>query len=94
MSTMNAKLHGSPRIGRPPDVARAATRAWFSEWSERTFSSYWMAQKRLLLIGGTELFVDVLRRCTRPNGSISVAKLSEWAEGIAAARAVRAEESA
>ena len=71
------------RPGPAPDPNRATTRAIFPEWSDRKFATYWAAMRHLLYMearGNIDIGEEVLRRATRPNGTINVSKYAREAE--------------
>ena len=69
----------SSKPGPKPDPARAYARKLFSEWSERTFATYWSAMQRLD-VGGEDAKRAALAAAIRPNGSINVSKLARIAD--------------
>lgn len=81
-------LHNPPpaaasRPGPKPSMARAALREMFSEWSDRTFATYWQAWQRLTFLG-RDVHEEAIRLSTRPNGSLNVCKFARIAEARAA----------
>lgn len=74
------------RPGPKPDAARAALRELFSEWSDRTFATYWQAWQQLTTLGRAD-HEEAIRLSTRPNGSLNVCRFARIAEGRAAFRA-------
>jgi hypothetical protein len=84
----------SSRPGPKPDPGRAAVRALFPEWSERTFATYWKAHCQLKALDGLKgvppgsnagsEFGRAVKAATRPNGTLNVTRLAEIAEAKAA----------
>jgi hypothetical protein len=78
--------------GRAPNSTKAVLLSLFPEWSPRTHERYWIAFKRLQLLGqmqGTEGTDDsphakAHKACARVNGSLNIAKLSQMAESMCA----------
>lgn len=67
--------------GRPRDPRRAMwAKVMGEEWSERTFSDFYIAVETLTEVGAVE---PAINAATRPNGTLNVAKLSRLA-GVAA----------
>jgi hypothetical protein len=57
----------------------------FPEWSERTIARYAASKHRLDVIGKSpDEQVAMIKTCSRPNGTIDVARLAEWTEALAA----------
>ena len=79
------------RPGPRPSQARAAVREMFSEWSDRTFATYWHAWEQLTVLGEAD-HREAIELSTRPNGSLNVCKFARIAEGRAAFRVASMEE--
>lgn len=91
---------GTSSRGRPgpkPDPDRAVIRQMFSDWSDRTFARYWKAFRRaqaLVEYGVVDSFESVLKKASRPNGSINVSKFDQITEAIALDWLARREQEA
>jgi hypothetical protein len=81
--------NGMRKAGRKPDPLKATLRPLFSEYSERTLARYCNAVRRLQALGvgqGIDVndpnspYIKALKICTRPNGSVNVARLSQMAD--------------
>lgn len=77
--------------GPKPDPTRAMLRAQFSEWSDRTFDTWWRGYRmaRKWVIDGlcthedkVEIMQSVMDQIIRPNGTFSVAKQLAYIEAI------------
>jgi hypothetical protein len=74
--------------GCPRDESKALVLDLFKDWSPRTQQRYWMAFKRLRVLcelqhvamnAANSPYREVLKICTRPNGSVNVNQLSRMA---------------
>lgn len=80
---------GSRRPGPTPDARRAAHRALFPEWSDRTFARYWKAHCRLAALRAAGAineyqWSEIIAAATRQNGTLNVAELDRRTEDMAA----------
>ena len=67
--------------GPKPDPYRAFTRRTFEEWSDRTFATYWRANRTLAELVEMGAMAEDQRRAVlasaiRPNGTINVCKFA------------------
>jgi hypothetical protein len=74
--------------GPKPDPLRKHMRRMFSEWSDRTFATYYLAFRRLAVLVEEGAITndqrrEIMRSCHRPNGSINVCKFARIAEARA-----------
>ena len=73
--------------GPKPDPMRRFTRKQLSEWSDRTFVTFWRARRVLDDLVKLGIISDEERRAahsvaTRPNGSINVSKIARIADAL------------
>ncbi len=67
--------------GRPRNARLDLYRDIFKEWSPRTLARYQRAMEMLISINYTkEQTKEILRQATRPNGTMSVARVEHLAE--------------
>ena len=64
--------------GRPRDANRGAVRQMLSEMSARTYARWWRATTLIQNVGGDSQ--QAIRDCSRPNGTMNVAKLERLAD--------------
>jgi hypothetical protein len=74
--------------GPKPDPLRKRLRRLFSEWSDRTFATYYLAFRRMSALVEEGVITEVecreiMQSCTRPNGSVNVCKFARIAEARA-----------
>lgn len=79
--------------GRPKDATLDIYRQLFGDvWSARTIARYRVCMKRLSALGidgEHPTFAALHKRCSRPNGTLNVARLDEITECMAAMAAAR-----
>jgi hypothetical protein len=87
---MRLRRHGDPaHVGRPGRKDKDPMRAMVYEvmrptnMSERSFARYWRGLKLLRAFGLDP--APVIKKCTRPSGSMNWAQFEEIAESMAAA---------
>lgn len=83
MTTANLRKKPGPK----PSKHRAALRQLFSDWSERTFETYYKAEVIFIGLGDREAHREAIAAATRPNGGFNVTKYARLAE-LAIFRAV------
>jgi hypothetical protein len=80
---------GKPGCQR--DESKALVLDLFKQWSPRTQQRYWTALKRLrvlcelqnvVMTAVNSPYVEVLKICTRPNGSVNVNQMSRMAKSM------------
>lgn len=73
--------------GPKADPHRAFTRRLFTEWSDRTFATYWRGSRLLSDLVELGAISDAERRAVhaaaiRPNGSVNVCKFARNSEAM------------
>lgn len=69
------------KVGRPKNEFRQYMRELYGEWSDRTFARYWSCMSNVMPVarhvGDDEraVWLGIVAKCTRANGSVNVTEL-------------------